>query len=136
MEVYRFTRALFRLISSPFLLGGVISEHLNKWEATYPEIVKELRDGFYVDDLLIGRATVEEVQIKKQTAIEIFNKAIFTLHKWHSNAEELESNKDYPQDHHDEGVCTAICAVTKQESGTTQRLVCAKSRNWLPVIWP
>lgn len=27
-----------------------------------------------------------------------------------------------------QGVCTAIYAVTKQESGTTQRLVCAKSR--------
>ena len=113
MEVYRFTRALFGLTSSPFLLGGVISEHLNKWEATYPEIVKELRDGLYVDDLLIGGATVEEVQIKKQTAIEIFNEATFTLHKWHSNAEELESNKDLPQDHHDE------LSYAKQQLGTT-----------------
>ena len=46
--IYRFTRALFGLTCSPFLLGGVISKHLRSWELKYPEVVKEIRDGLYV----------------------------------------------------------------------------------------
>ena len=42
VETYRFTRALFGLTSSPFLLGGVINRHLISWEEKHPEIVEEL----------------------------------------------------------------------------------------------
>ena len=38
VETYRFTRALFGLTSSPFLLGGVIEQHLESWEDKMPEI--------------------------------------------------------------------------------------------------
>ena len=31
IEVYRFTRALFGLTCSPFILGGVLNQHLDKW---------------------------------------------------------------------------------------------------------
>ena len=113
IEIYRFTRALFGLTSSPFLLGGVISQHLARWETKHPEIVKELRDGLYVDDLLIGGAMVEEAQIKKQTATEIFNDATFKLHKWHSNAEELEINRNKHLGGHDK------LSYAKQQLGTT-----------------
>lgn len=123
IEIYRFTRALFGLTSSPFLLGGVINAHLDKWEARQPEIVKELRDVLYVDDLLTGGATVEEVQIKKQVATEIFNDATFTLHKWHSNAEELESDKDHPQSKDE-------LSYAKQQLGTT-----ASETKMLGVPW-
>ena len=54
VTVYRFTRALFGLTCSPFLLGGVINEHLKHWEAKYPELVKEIRDDLYVDGLITG----------------------------------------------------------------------------------
>jgi hypothetical protein len=36
LSVYRFTRALFGLTCSPFLLGGVINEHLKLWQDKYP----------------------------------------------------------------------------------------------------
>ncbi len=54
VTVYRFTRALFRLTCSPFLLGGVINEHLKIWETKYPELVKGIRDNLHVDDLITG----------------------------------------------------------------------------------
>jgi hypothetical protein len=57
IEVYRFTRALFGLTSSPFLLGGVINQHLTLWEDRYREFVEEIRKSLYVDDLLSGGAT-------------------------------------------------------------------------------
>ena len=48
VSVYRFTRALFGMTCSPFLLGGVINEHLKLWETRHPELVKEIRDGLYI----------------------------------------------------------------------------------------
>ncbi len=97
-EIYRFTRALFGLTSSPFLLAGVINHHLELWERRYPKIVKEIRDGLYVVDLMAGGTTIEVVQTKKAAAVEVFEDASFTLHKWHSNARELEASSNPPAD--------------------------------------
>ena len=55
LETLRFTRALFGLTCSPFLLGGVIEYFLGTWEPKKPELVPELRKNLYVDDLLAPR---------------------------------------------------------------------------------
>ena len=86
----RFTRALFGLSPSPFLLGGVIQQHLEKHVEQHPEIVKEINKSLYVDDLVSGGETIEKAQQLKETASEIFNDATFQLHKWHSNVPALE----------------------------------------------
>ena len=90
VETLRFTRALFGLVSSPFLLGGVLESHLTNWESRKPETVAEVRKCLYVDDLVSGGATLEEANELKKNSIEIFEDASFTLHKWHSNAAVLE----------------------------------------------
>ena len=90
-SVYRFTRALFGLTCCPFLLGGVIVEHLNSWEAKYPNLVDEISKGLYVDDLMTGGVTEDEVNEKKTESIEIFEDATFKLYKLHSNVETLEA---------------------------------------------
>ena len=43
-----------------------------------------------MDDLITGGTTVSETQVQKEKTIEVFNDAVFTIHKWHSNAPELE----------------------------------------------
>ena len=78
----RFTRALFGLAPSPFLLGGVIQQHLEKSRSDHPEAVAEIVRSMYVDDLVTGGATVKEANEIKKAAIEIFEKAKFELHKW------------------------------------------------------
>ena len=57
IKTYRFTRALFGLTPSPFLLNGVLEAHLDTWEERRPDIVPDLRKGLYVDDLLTGGVT-------------------------------------------------------------------------------
>ncbi|KAK3704538.1 hypothetical protein QZH41_006326 [Actinostola sp. cb2023] len=86
----RFIRALFGLGPSPFLLGGVIQQHLKATREEHPDIVRDIEQGLYVDDLLLGGQTVQDARAAKDTATEIFGKAGFELHKWNSNARELE----------------------------------------------
>ncbi|XP_028414200.1 uncharacterized protein LOC114537261 [Dendronephthya gigantea] len=98
IRIYRFTRALFGLTSSPFLLGRVLDQHLNSWKARYPKLVEELQDGLYIDDLIAGGVTVEEVVEKKTKSTEVFEDATFSIHKWHSNAKELEASEQVPSE--------------------------------------
>lgn len=86
----RFTRALFGLASSPFLLGGVIKHHLNLTPSEKREQVEEIERSLYVDDILSGGQTVEEVKQLKGVMSEIFESASLKLHKWNSNVKSLE----------------------------------------------
>ena len=94
VETCRFTRVLFGLAPSPFLLGGVIESHLDAWSMRYPEEVARLRRSFYVDDPLSGGNDVAQAQARKERAIEIMKDATFELHKWNSNCPKLEGTRD------------------------------------------
>ena len=54
-----------------------------------------VRDGLYVDDLMVGCTTINDL---KSTAVEFFEDTSFKLHKWHSNARELEASSNPPAD--------------------------------------
>ena len=71
VETWQFTRVLFGLAPSPFLLNGVLEAHLDAWEERQPDVVAELRKSLYVDDVISGNQTVEQAQRTKQVAIEI-----------------------------------------------------------------
>ena len=91
VETLRFTRALFGLAPSPFLLAGVIDQHLDTWSEKRPDIVSEIKKNLYVDDLISGGTSIAKARENKTAATEIFADAAFELHKWHSNVPELES---------------------------------------------
>ncbi len=92
VETFTFTRALFGLAPSPFLLGGVIKQHLEHWRDKDPETVREIEKSLYVDDLISGATTKDDAKQLKVKATEIFEDAVFQLHKWHSKEATLESN--------------------------------------------
>ena len=90
VETLRFTRAQFSLSTSPFLLGGVIDQHLKNLQNVYPREVEEIRRSLYVDDLISGDKTVAGAQHLKQASRSIFRAGEFEMHKWHSNVRALE----------------------------------------------
>ena len=47
----RFTRVIFGVSSSPFLLNATIRHHLESYRNSHPNLVQLLLDSFYVDDL-------------------------------------------------------------------------------------
>ena len=87
IEVLCYTRASFGLVQSPFTLGATVNEHLSSCKSKHPAEVEEIRRSLYVDDVISGASTVEEVRQLKETTISIFKEAKFELQKWHSNAE-------------------------------------------------
>ena len=92
IETYRFTRALFGLGQSPFILGGTIKNHLDESKNEHPTEVEEIEKGMYVDDIISGGETIPEVHHLKHSMMLILGEAKFQLHKWHSNVAELEDN--------------------------------------------
>ena len=93
IKEYRFTRAIFAGGPSPFLLGATIAEHLQQYVDNQPAVVEELLDSPYVDDVISGGDEISSLQELKSDMIKIFKDGGFELHKWHSNAVELEDSK-------------------------------------------
>ena len=115
-QTLRFTRALFGLVSSPFLLGGVIASHLERWKQDRPEDVDELKRCLYVDDIISGGETVEQAKERKEAATVILEDATFKLHKWASNVRALEDNSDEPEVTEDQTAAKQQLGVNPQES--------------------
>ena len=102
IEVNRFIRLVFGFMQSPFILEGTLKEHFNNYKFVYPELIENIRNDIYVDDLVSGGNILNEVEVIKQNSIELFGKGGFNLHKWHSNISLLEksgSNKNYELTH-------------------------------------
>ena len=100
LETLRFTRVLFGLAPSPYLLQGVIETHLDVWSNKYPDEVEHLRRSMYVDDLLSGGLTVEQAETRKNLGREILEDATFHLHKWSSNVPALEAEGSQQSSEH------------------------------------
>ena len=115
IQMLRFTRALFDLGPSPFLLGGTIAQHMENSRDEYPEEVEKISRDLYVDDLITGDTNVEKVKHLKETAIDIFQKGDFELHKWHSNIPELESEVK-PSDESDQSFAKQQLGVGNDET--------------------
>ena len=55
----KFTRVVFGVCSSLFLLNATIRLHLKWYQRMHPDLVQKLIDSFYVDDVT-GATTKEE----------------------------------------------------------------------------
>eukprot|EP00794_Sanderia_malayensis_P017860 gene17860-19641_t len=88
---YRFTRVIFGAASSPYILGATLQKHVSDYLTKYPETAKALLLDTYVDDIQYGTDSLQELEKFKVESTEIMNKGGFTLHKWHSNVNALET---------------------------------------------
>ena len=68
VETSRFTRALFGLVQSQFLLPGTFKQPLKALRTEYPKHVEEMI-SLYVDDIITWEETVDQVHELKGTAI-------------------------------------------------------------------
>ena len=54
--------------------------------------------SLYVDDIITGEDTVDQVHELKGTAIGVLKLVGFELHKWNSNVPELEADNQLTED--------------------------------------
>ena len=82
----RFTRLVFGLRPSPAILGEVLIHHLDKYQSKYPELIRELKTSFYVDDLVTGASDEKGAIELFQSSREIMLAGGMNLRKWKSNS--------------------------------------------------
>ena len=86
MQIYRFTRVPFGVISSPFLLGATILHHLEQaGTPTSEKIVKHM----YVDNLLTGVNSSKQAKEFYSESKEVFQESSMNLREWGSNSNEF-----------------------------------------------
>jgi len=89
VQIYRFFRVPFGVISSPFLLGATIANHLQNSDNP---IAKDLQRDLYVDNLITGISTVDEAKLLYTHAKNLFETALMNLREWESNCKIFEES--------------------------------------------
>ena len=88
-QEYRMTRLTFGVTCSPFLATQVLQQVAADYSAEYPTAAAIIGTCFYVDDVLTGADTVEEVKHIREDLNHLLLHACMTLRKWRSNSNEL-----------------------------------------------
>ncbi|GFQ93096.1 reverse transcriptase domain-containing protein [Trichonephila clavata] len=92
LQVYRLTRVLFGLTSSPFMLAATIRHHLKKYKDKFPDTAKIVESSLYVDDFISGQENVDKALQTSLESIEIFKEAGMSLRKWHTKVSKVEDD--------------------------------------------
>ncbi|GFY53694.1 DUF1758 domain-containing protein [Trichonephila inaurata madagascariensis] len=91
IKIYRHCRVVFGLSSNPFLLMATIYHHLEKESRN--EVAVQLKDSFYVDNVVYGVQNEIELQRFQTIACEIMLKAGFELTGWVSSSDQQNEEK-------------------------------------------
>ena len=89
MITLRFTRVMFGVSSSPFLLNATINHHIESFHESDPAFVDKFLSSIYVDDLVSGADDVKsiyEFYVKSKVRLA---SAGFNLRKFVTNSHEL-----------------------------------------------
>jgi hypothetical protein len=86
LQIYRFVRVPFGIISSPFLLAATIDYHLRQ---SGHDVALRIIDNIYVDNIITGVNSIEEAIKFYQVAKQLFSTASLNLREWSSNSKEF-----------------------------------------------
>ena len=85
----RFTRVVFGVSASPFLLNATINHHLKKYQNRYPDLVNTLMRSIYVDDVTYGAEGENEAYQLYTLSKGIFAEGGFNLRKFVTSSPSL-----------------------------------------------
>ncbi|GFY78888.1 uncharacterized protein TNIN_86741 [Trichonephila inaurata madagascariensis] len=87
--VLNFTRVLFGLRPSPYLLASTLKHHFKKYKEQYPHTFELLNSSIYVDDLICGQNNVPDALHTTLECLQISSDAGMLLRKWRTNSKQL-----------------------------------------------
>ncbi|KAF8771007.1 hypothetical protein HNY73_018470 [Argiope bruennichi] len=79
--VLNFTRVLFGLKPSPYLLAATLKHHFEKYQHLFPETYEVWKNSFWVDDLIGGVDDLETALIISIESVEVIKKSGMVLRK-------------------------------------------------------
>ena len=88
IAIRRFTRVVFGVSSSPFLLNGTISHHISSYKDVDPDFVEEVLKSLYLDDFA-SSVSSETEGFSLYKLKERFKKGEFNMRKWETNSDVL-----------------------------------------------
>ena len=88
--IMRFTRIVFGVSSSPFLLNATIRHHLEKYRDRYPEFVDRFLRSIYVDDVSFGADSEESAFQVYQKSKSVLAEGGLNLRKFITNSRQLQ----------------------------------------------
>ena len=89
-QVLRFTRVVFGVSSSPFLLNATLKHHIESYRSSHPELVCQLLQSIYVDDMISGAQQEEDAYQLYLGSKEILKGGSFNLRKFVTNNPQLQ----------------------------------------------
>ena len=87
-DTYRFKVVPFGATSSPFLLNATLRHHLKNQDS---EIAEDIGKNLYVDNIISGGATEENVMQYFRKVRATMSEANFNLRSWASNSPQLQA---------------------------------------------
>ena len=98
--VLRFTRVVFGVSASPFLLNATLDHYIRKYEAEDPEFVARFLRAIYVDDVTYGGSDIEDVfQLYLKTKKKRLLEGGFNIWKFVSNDFQLQARIEEEEKH-------------------------------------
>jgi hypothetical protein len=86
VQIYRFARILFGIISSPFLLTATIEHHLRHDGS---DTALHIMNNIYIDNIITGVSTEREAVKFYAETKQLFAKASMNVREWSSNSKEF-----------------------------------------------
>ena len=90
VRVFRFTRVVFGVSSSPFLLNATISHHLNEFASSEPQLVRTLLRSTYVDDIVTGAKDEDDAYELYVKSKKMLKSGGFNLRKFVTSSSRLQ----------------------------------------------
>ena len=119
IETLRFTRVVFGVSSSPFLLNAMINHHVERYRDVYPQFVKIFTRSIYVHDATYGATddnAAFELYVKSK---KVLAEGDFNLRKSISNSqslqERIEANEGFSSIKEQKG-----CSVVEEDKTYTK----------------
>ena len=119
----RFTRVVFRVSSSPFLLNATINRLMMKYAMVYPEFVETFMKSIYVDDISYGAEDDDaafDLYLKSKTTLA---EGGFNLRKFVTNSASLNQRIQLSKLKFGKPEKSNSCKVTEEDKTYTKDIL-------------
>ena len=123
--VMQFTRVVFGVSASPFLLNATINHHLEKYLNRYPDLINTLLRSIYVDDVTYGADGESEAYQLCTLFKKVFAEGGFNLRKFvtSSSGLRLKIAADEQRSDQSQRVFDTSSNVVEEDMTYTSRLL-------------